>query len=79
MALEGRPAASVSFWVGKPLITQSFEKVGDFWLLSRNHSEVDAKIVGRIALNIDTRDVEMGGTKVELATRRKGPHGVVLD
>jgi hypothetical protein len=79
VALEGRPAASLSFWVGKPFITQVFEKVGDIWLLSRNHSEVDARIIGKIALTIETQDVEMGGTKVEMATRHRGSGGVVVD
>jgi hypothetical protein len=69
VAIEGRPSASVSFWVGKPLISQSFEKVGDYWLLAQNRSVVDAKLVGRIELRFETRDVEVGGTKVALMQR----------
>lgn len=79
VALEGRPAASVSFWVGKPFISQSFEKIGDFWLLSRNQSVVDAKLVGRIALSIETSAVEMGGTKVELAARPRSSRNQSVD
>lgn len=70
VGLEGRPAASLSFWVGRPLITQSFEKVGDFWLLARNRSIVDARLIGRISLTIDTSDVEIGGEKIAIANRR---------
>ncbi len=79
VALEGRPAASISFWVGKPLITQCFQKVGEFWLLASNHSEVDAKVVGRIALNIETRDIETDGTKVELAARHHDGRALAID
>lgn len=67
VALEGRPSASVSFWVGKPYISQSFEKVGDYWLLVSNHSVADAKLVGRIALSISTSAFEMDGTKIAVA------------
>jgi hypothetical protein len=69
VAIEGHPSASVSFWVGKPFISQSFEKVGDYWLLARNRSVVDAKLVGRIELQFETRDVEVDGTKVALMQR----------
>ncbi len=80
VGLEGRSAASVSFWVGKPYITQSYEKIGDFWLMASNHSVADAKFVGRIALTIETRDVEMGGTKVVLAHRHHASAAnIVLD
>jgi hypothetical protein len=78
VALEGRSAASVSFWVGKPYITQSYEKVGDLWILAHNHSVADARLVGRIALTIETRNLERGGTKVALAPHRR-LSGLVLD
>ncbi len=71
MELEGRTAASVSFWVGRPFVSQSFEKVGDFWLLARNQSVADARIVGRITMNIDTQKIEMGTVRIALAGKHR--------
>lgn len=65
-ALEGRTAASVSFWVGKPFISQSYAKVRGIRLLARNRSVADAKLVGRMSLTIETNNVEVGGEKIAL-------------
>lgn len=64
VAIEGRTAARVSIWAGKSDILQSFAKIGDLWVLSNNKSEVDAKIVGRIHLTIETRNVAIPGANV---------------
>lgn len=64
--IQGRPAANISFWVGKPYITQSFQKVGDVWLLARNESTTKAKIVGLVTFTMETREVESEGVKVAL-------------
>jgi hypothetical protein len=53
--MEGRPTESLSFWVGKPYITQSFAKVGPYWLLSNNTSLVDARFVGRMEFSITSK------------------------
>jgi len=36
--VEGYTARSVSFWIGKPHITQSFRKVDDVWVSATNRS-----------------------------------------
>jgi len=50
--LEGRPAANVSFWARKAYVVQHFRKLGDYWVLDRNHSTVEARILGKLELNV---------------------------
>lgn len=64
--VEGRPAASLSFWVGKPDITQSFQKVGDVWLMSRNESLTRAKLIGKVTFVMETREVQNAASKIAL-------------
>lgn len=66
--VEGRPSASVSFWVGKPYITQTFQKVGDVWFLSRNNSRAEVKLVGAIDFIIEAREIQ--GPGINLAKRK---------
>ena len=54
--IEGRTARSLSFWVGRPYVTQDFRKVGEFWLSSENHSVADVKMLGRTELQISFED-----------------------
>ena len=51
--MEGRTARSVSFWVGRPYLTQEFRKVGAYWYSSRNKTVADVKMLGRTELTID--------------------------
>jgi hypothetical protein len=64
--LEGRPAASLSFWVGKPEFVQTFRKQHGQWLLANTHSVADVKLVGRTELTIEASDFEF---PVRTATR----------
>lgn len=50
---EGHPSASLSFWVGKPYIVQTFEKIGPFWMAAYNRSESQSFILGSSVLTID--------------------------
>lgn len=52
--IEGRPAGSVSFWVSRTQLDQTFCKVGPVWMMARNHSTADVKIVGKSTLFIDS-------------------------
>jgi hypothetical protein len=60
--VEGRPTASVSFWAGKPLIIVEFQKVGAYWVVSRNHSHADGRLVGATDLTIDCSEYVIKGT-----------------
>lgn len=57
--VEGRPAERISFWVGKPQITQTFCKVGPVWMMSQNRSVAEVKIVGRSELSIESFDFKV--------------------
>jgi hypothetical protein len=63
--MEGRPAASLSFWVGKPYIVQEFEKVGDFWMASRNVSRSETRLLGTSDLTIESSGYLVNGAGAE--------------
>ena len=68
--MEGRPSASVSFWVGKPLVTMEFDKVGDFWLISHNYSHVESRFVSATDLRIDSSDYQVQAVGQRASIRR---------
>ncbi len=51
--VEGRPAASLSFWVGKPYIVLDFEKVDGVWMAAHSRSESSSLLLGSSVLTID--------------------------
>lgn len=74
--LEGRPAASLSFWVGKPMIIQTFQKVGDHWLLSTTRSIADCRFIGKTTMYIEASDFDVPGVpRVTVAKRAAMPSG----
>lgn len=68
--IEGRPTASLGFWVGKPYIVQQFEKQGDFWMASHNKSTSESHILGKSELNIDYTAYDLASAQRRLASRR---------
>ena len=57
---EGKPAANVSFWVGKPWMVQEFSKVGAFWLAQTNRSRSTSRLLGATNLTITSTSYEIG-------------------
>lgn len=57
--MEGRTAASLSFWVGKPYIIFDFQKVGEFWLAARNQALTNARFIGATELTIEIQGYEL--------------------
>jgi hypothetical protein len=51
--VEGQTARNVSFWIGKPHVTQEFRKTDDVWVSAANRSVSDVKLLGRTELMID--------------------------
>ena len=49
---EGRTGASVSFWLGRPSITEDFVKIGKFWVAKLRHSVSDSFLLGRSELDV---------------------------
>ena len=70
--MEGRTAASVSFWIGRPWVVQCFEKVGNYWLASKNDSVADAKFIGRTELTVESSDYSVPGLPPEQVAQRLG-------
>src|SRR5258708_3895385 len=72
--MEGRTAASLSFWVGKPYIVQEFQKVGEFWMASRNASRSETRLLGTSDLTIESSEYVVNGAGSEsvAVNRRAG-------
>jgi len=71
--VEGRTARSLSFWIGKPQITQSFRKVEDVWVSDANHSVSDVRFLGRTELTIDFGDYKiLRDARVARGSDRRG-------
>lgn len=66
--VEGRTAKSVSFWIGKPWLTQDFRKVHEMWVSSSNQSVSDVKLLGRTELRIEYLDYQVDRVR-QLANR----------
>jgi hypothetical protein len=57
--VEGYCARTVSFWIGRPLFQQDYEKFGRFWLPSHHRSVAHVKLVGEAELQIDYSDYQI--------------------
>lgn len=57
--IEGRTAANVSFWIGKPYVIQKFKKVDQVWLSAHNRSVSDVKFLGQTELTIEYLEYEV--------------------
>lgn len=56
---EGRTNGRISFWIGKPEITQSFRRLGSLWVPDVTHSMTDSLIFGRTELTVTATDYEL--------------------
>jgi len=65
--IEGRPAANLSFWVGKPYIVQEFHKVGQFWMASRNRSQSQSMLLGSSVLTIEYSGYQVNNPEIRVA------------
>ena len=65
--IEGRPAASLSFWVGKPYIVQQFQKVGQFWMASHCRSESQSFLLGSSVLTIEYSGYDVNNPDIRVA------------
>lgn len=57
--VEGQTARSLSFWIGKPRISQTFRKVDGVWVSAINRSVSDVKLIGRTELTVDFVDYDI--------------------
>jgi hypothetical protein len=59
--LEGRPAASLSFWVGRPQLTFDYDKVDGHWMTTRNRTFAKSRLMGSTELTIEFQRYDLGG------------------
>ncbi len=64
--LKGRPARSLSFWIGRPLIDQRFAPVNGFWMPSGNQTTAEVRLAGDTELNIEYRDYKFNLPAISL-------------
>jgi len=57
--VEGRPAESLSFWIGKPVVIQDFEKLSGFWFAARRHSFMTGILTGPSELTVEYSDYQI--------------------
>lgn len=65
--IEGRPAANLSFWVGKPHIIIEYQKVQNLWMTSRVRSSARTKLTGDTELTIHFSNYQMGNSLARVA------------
>ena len=68
--LEGHPAASVGFGVGKPNLVIDFQKIGEFWMAAHNRSEAHGFLFGSSVLTVDFSGYQLPA-HVDLASVRR--------
>lgn len=79
--LEGNPAANLSFWVGKPHITQTWTKTGDYWMAAENHSHSESRLLGTSDLTVRNMEYEIKAaakTGSRVPTASADPSGASL-
>jgi outer membrane lipoprotein-sorting protein len=57
--IEGRPAASLSFWIKDAEFVRQYQKVGGFWLPQIDETMVQVRIYGKKVLTIEYHDYEI--------------------
>ncbi len=59
--IAGHPARKPSFWINRADFVRQYQKIGDFWLPSRDETFVDVKLYGHKVLTIDHHDYRING------------------
>ena len=63
--IEGRPAASLSFWANSPLVTRDYFDIGDFSFARKSLAVSQSFLLGRTELTVEYTDYQINnpGTK----------------
>jgi len=54
--IEGRPAASLSFWIKRAEFVRQYQKVDGFWLPQKDETTVEVRLYGKRILTIEHYD-----------------------
>jgi hypothetical protein len=61
--IAGHPAKKLSFWITRAEFVRQYEKIGDFWLPSKDETFVDVKLYGNKILTIEHHIDTVNGVK----------------
>ena len=59
--IAGHPASKLSFWINRVDFVRQYQRIGDFWLPSKDETFVDVKLYGKKVLTIDHHDYMING------------------
>jgi hypothetical protein len=51
--LAGEPAKSLSFWVTQAHLVREYQKIGEFWLQSKDETNAQVRVVGEYVMKIE--------------------------
>jgi hypothetical protein len=54
--LAGEPAKSFSFWVTQAYLVREYQKIGEFWLQSKDETNAQVRVVGEYVMKIEYSD-----------------------
>ena len=54
--LAGEPAKSLSFWVTQAYLVREYQKIGEFWLQSKDETSAQVRVVGEYVMKIEYSD-----------------------
>jgi hypothetical protein len=57
--VEGRLVESLSFWIGKPVVIQDFEKLSGFWFAARRHAVMNGLLTGTSELTVEYSEYQI--------------------
>jgi hypothetical protein len=65
--LAGEPAKSFSFWVTQAQLVLEYQKIGEFWLQSKDETNAQVRVVGEYVMKIEYSDYEVKEKGIPLA------------
>jgi len=64
--LAGEPARSLSFWVTQANLVREYQKIGEFWLQSKDETNAQIRVVGEYIMKIEYSDYAIKGKEQPL-------------
>jgi hypothetical protein len=65
--LAGEPAKSLSFWVTQAYLVREYQKIGEFWLQSKDETNAQVRVVGEYVMKIEYSDYAIKEKDLPLA------------
>ena len=64
--LAGEPAKSLSFWVTQARLVREYQKIGEFWLQSKDETNAQIRVAGEYIMKIEYSDYAIKGKEQPL-------------